>query len=555
MIDYKEILEKTYEIASLNYYVVIDVKGNYMLYSSNEDGVSSLFLMKGDARVKVAERITLTTYIENGKFLYAYEAAKGRELHKVFMYDVNAEKSIEIQHPAMRVLSAAFDGKVGLLTGSAERNSLYVIRGNTAEKVRDLNYPFSAVSSIYGEYAGGMGYRTDGALELFFYNLKTDEFETYSPKVGSSSYPPLITEKGVLFASNFESGKFALYLMDIREKIPKKLHEGYTDYTFYDYREGKVIFVGKERGRSSLHVGEEKVKTPEGVISNAILDSGKVYVTYSNLITPPSIYVYNGEWKKVMGDRTINLGEVEYHSYPSSDGIEIPAFLVKSSTAKLPGPTVVYIHGGPWGEVDDSFDPFITALAINGYHVIAPNFRGSTGYGEQFRMMDIGDAGGKDMEDIANAVKYFKEIITEAFAVGYSYGGFSTLKQLGKFPELWKAGVAGAPVADWVDMYELADAAFKGFIDLLFKGDRKLMSERSPIAYVENVKAPVCIIAGQNDSRTPLRPILRYVEKLMNLGKSFEVHILPDAGHIPETKKDFASILIPTILFLKNNTS
>jgi len=493
-------LEKTYDIASINHYFLIDVKEGKTIYVSNEGGTDALYVLKQGEKIEVAERVKSVTQVKGGKLAYAHEVGKGRELHRVVIYDVERGDRVEVEHDPMRVFNVVFDGEVAVFSGVAEA------------------------------------------------------LEAYTPSGRCNVTPPLLTEVGVLFASDHEGGDYRLYRMDLERKTLVKIHEGEVEYPFYDYREGKLLFIGKSQGRTRLYVDGTHVGTPEGIVYNAVLDGGRLYITYTNLVTPPSIYSLDRRWRKELGDDRVNLGSVEYHVYLSSDGVKIPAFVVKSASAEIPGPTVVYIHGGPWGEVDDSFHTFVAALALNGYHVIAPNFRGSTGYGEEFRMMNIGDVGGMDMEDIAVALSHFKDLISEAFAVGYSYGGYSTLMQLGKYPELWKAGVAGAPVTDWIDMYELSDAAFKGFIDMLMKGKRELMRERSPITYAEKVKAPVCIIAGQNDSRTPLRPVLRYVERLMNSGKTFEVHILPDAGHVPQTKQEVASILIPMILFLKAHT-
>src|SRR6266487_156830 len=85
-----------------------------------------------------------------------------------------------------------------------------------------------------------------------------------------------------------------------------------------------------------------------------------------------------------------------------------------------------------------------------------------------------------------------------------------TLMALGKEPELFSCGVAGAPVADWKEMHEVSDALYRGFIEELFDKKLELLSDRSPITYVESVRRPVCIIAAQNDSRTPIKPVPRY---------------------------------------------
>jgi len=134
--------------------------------------------------------------------------------------------------------------------------------------------------------------------------------------------------------------------------------------------------------------------------------------------------------------------------------------------------------------------------------------------------------------------------------VGYSYGGYSTLLALGKYPDLFICGVAGASIANWEEQYELSDAAFKNIIDLLFNYRKELLSQRSPITYVQNVRVPLCLLQAQNDTRTPLAPILKYVQKLPR-GVPFEMHIKPDLGHAMSTTEDMLNIIDPTIAFLE----
>ena len=107
-------------------------------------------------------------------------------------------------------------------------------------------------------------------------------------------------------------------------------------------------------------------------------------------------------------------------------------------------------------------------------------------------------------------------------------------------------------MVDWEEMYELSDPLFRYFIELLFGGkDREKWRERSPIHYVDNLQEPLCIIHPQNDSRTPLKPVLRFMEKALEKGKTYEAHIAPDMGHAVNTVDDAIKLLLPAILFLE----
>jgi len=117
---------------------------------------------------------------------------------------------------------------------------------------------------------------------------------------------------------------------------------------------------------------------------------------------------------------------------------------------------------------------------------------------------------------------------------GWSYGGYLTLLGLGKAPELWAGGMAGIAIADWVMSYEDSAETLRGYQVALFGGTPAEKPEQyrlsSPISYIENVKAPVLIIQGRNDTRTPPKPIELYETKMKSLGKDIEVYWF-DTGH------------------------
>ena len=117
---------------------------------------------------------------------------------------------------------------------------------------------------------------------------------------------------------------------------------------------------------------------------------------------------------------------------------------------------------------------------------------------------------------------------------GWSYGGYLTLLALGKRPDLWAGGLAGIAIADWAMLYEDSADFLKGYCAAIFGGtptekpDQYAIS--SPITYAARVNAPVLIIQGRNDARTPSRPIEVYEARLRELGKRIEVYWF-ETGH------------------------
>ena len=119
---------------------------------------------------------------------------------------------------------------------------------------------------------------------------------------------------------------------------------------------------------------------------------------------------------------------------------------------------MMLVHGGPtWLDLD-RWHPEVHAYVDAGFAVGLVNYRGSIGYGREWRDALIGDIGGPELEDVNAGLRDLVERgiadPTRAVIAGYSWGGYVTLLELGKHPELWICGVAGVPVGDYETAYE-----------------------------------------------------------------------------------------------------
>jgi dipeptidyl aminopeptidase/acylaminoacyl peptidase len=447
-------------------------------------------------------------------------------------------------------------------------------RAEPLVKARGREY----VTDVNERYIVGHGHLREDpfSVELFAIDLRTLEIRVITPREGSVNRSPKLLGSKVLFESNYENlDTFKLYVYDLESGTLESVRLTYGDLATYNPVEyvdfgwmenGSVWAIGKRMGRSRLFVDGAEVKTPDGMILSAEVYGDHAYVTHTSLRDPPRVLrvdIKSGTYSIVVGGEAPrevvdSLAEVVYVEVPSFDGVRVPTYVLVSSRTSKPGPLVVYPHGGPWAEVADSWSPILLLLTSLGYHVVAPNFRGSTGYGERFRKLDLGDPGGGDLEDVVYATRW---AINNGIAdpgrvaiVGYSYGGYMTFMAMVKYPELWRCGVAGAGVTDWVEDYELADAYFKKYDEILFAGRKELFIERSPITYVDNLRSPICIVHPQNDSRCPLRPIMKFAYKLMELGKPFELHVIPDIGHaISLDAEALSRYLLYATMFLRKH--
>lgn len=227
-------------------------------------------------------------------------------------------------------------------------------------------------------------------------------------------------------------------------------------------------------------------------------------------------------------------------SFPSSDGQMIQGWLGLPD-GQGPFPTILHTHGGPEAVETEIYGPTSQAWMDHGFAFLTINYRGSISFGREFQEKIWGDIGYWEMEDLVAARNWLvNEGISQQDAIlltGWSYGGYITLMGLGKQPGLWAGGMAGIAISDWAMMYEDSADTLKGYQVALFGGTPQEKPEQyrvsSPITYAKNIKAPVLIIQGRNDTRTPSRPIEVYEQKLKALGKSVEVHWF-DAGHMGE---------------------
>ena len=308
------------------------------------------------------------------------------------------------------------------------------------------------------------------------------------------------------------------------------------------YRDGSALLVDHEHaGRSELYRYDidaaqlVKLPTEPGVISEAAArPDGSVWYVWSDSATPPQVRSTTGEVVLTAGAEN-SPGGVRYSDLWVG---QIHALVAEPADTPRPHPTLFYIHGGPEAHDRDSFSPPVQAFVDHGLCVVMVNYRGSTGYGREWRDALTGNPGLTEQADI-NAV--WDRVVADGIADrdrtaigGHSWGGYLTLLGLGMEPDRWAAGIAGVPVADFVAAYDDEMEPLKNYDRALFgaspEEDPELYRVRSPITYVERVRAPVMILAGENDPRCPIRQIDNYIARLADLGRDHEV-LRFDAGH------------------------
>ncbi len=226
--------------------------------------------------------------------------------------------------------------------------------------------------------------------------------------------------------------------------------------------------------------------------------------------------------------------------YPSRDGTLVSAFLYLPWNLAKNGsqPAIVWVHGGPTSQSVNGFSRPIQYFVNRGIIVLAPNYRGSTGYGKAFMDANRFDMGGGDLADVVAGARFLARTgyaSAKKIAVGGgSYGGYLTMMAVTKSPETWAAGVALFPFVNWFTEVEHEDPELRQY-DLATMGDPKqreaLYRDRSPVFFVDRIRAPLLLAAGKNDPRCPPDESRQVVEALKQRGRSCEFLFYEDEGH------------------------
>ncbi len=234
------------------------------------------------------------------------------------------------------------------------------------------------------------------------------------------------------------------------------------------------------------------------------------------------------------------LPQSQLVTYKSFDGRLISAYLWVPCNLKRDGAAaaVVLPHGGPTGQVVDSFNAQAMLLASRGFLVIAPNVRGSTGYGMDFQKANYKDLGGSDLKDELAGVDFLKATgYVDAKRIGIwggSYGGFMTLMAIGKAPDVWAAGVDEYGILNWLTMLQHEDPSLQAYEKSLLGDPQKDLASyeaSSPLKYIRNERAPLLVLQGERDIRVPIEEAQQVVAILKAEGRTVDAVYYPEEGH------------------------
>ncbi len=313
---------------------------------------------------------------------------------------------------------------------------------------------------------------------------------------------------------------------------------------YWDSAEGlrHHLFRVPANGGRFLHVTEGERMYSDFDISK---DGSRAVTVIDDGKAPPDIWSLdlngNGRGKLTNANPQVadfDIANAEAVRWKGPDNFDVEGLLTYP-LGYTPGkkiPLIVSIHGGPYGAHSARFDARSQIFAAQGYAVLAPNPRGSTGYGMKFETANISDWGGKDFGDIMAGVD---ALIAKGIAdpdkmvvMGGSYGGFMTfwtITQTNRF----KAAIGHAGISDWYSFHGQSD--IPGLMEYGFGGQPWVSTatyrKSSPMTYVGNVKTPIMITHGEQDRRVAIAQAEEYYRALKGVGVEAIFVRYPREGH------------------------
>jgi dipeptidyl aminopeptidase/acylaminoacyl peptidase len=375
-----------------------------------------------------------------------------------------------------------------------------------------------------------------------------------------------------------DSGWDQIYLLPAAGGAPRRLTEGeFEDGDPVFSPDGRSLAITSNRANlEEQHIWivptdgghARRLTTPVvGVESNPQWspDGQHVYFARSTPLEPTSLFVASAKGgevaRAIIRVRARNFEHARFTApeevhYKSKDGVDIAALLYRPAPATLASstasaspaasaasarkaPAVLWIHGGPEGQDVFNFDPWAFFLTQRGYIVLRPNYRGSSGYGERFRNLNVEDSGGGEMDDVAAGAQY---LIAQGLAdperigiAGGSHGGTMVAYAVTKYPALFHVAI---------DLYGVSDRASyneRTNRNAAIRWTRKMGGTplEKPEVYrkanilpdVPKITAPLLIMHGEDDPQVPPYESVQLVAALKKAGKPYLYFTYPKEGH------------------------
>ena len=385
------------------------------------------------------------------------------------------------------------------------------------------------------------------------------------------------------YVASDRSGEFvSLHELDIARRSWRPLAAGipWNVDELELSRDGRTLaFVVNEGGFGRLHLLDTRTRrekaaagVPDGIVDGLRFARNAPVIGFSLLspVRSTDAYTYDTRRNKAARWTESEMGGLDparfvaptIIEYPSFDGTKIPALYYRPA-GPGPFPVVIDIHGGPEGQQRPIFSPVEQFLvAEDGVAVLAPNVRGSDGYGKTYLARDNGfkrEDSVKDIGALLDWVAQQKELDAKRVGViGGSYGGYMVLASLVHFSDRIAAGVEIVGISNFVTFLENT-AEYRRDLRRVEYGDerdpamRKHLQAISPLAHVDRIRSALFVAQGANDPRVPASEGEQIVRAVRKAGRDVWYMVAPDEGHGFKKKDNTDTFTLLALIFLEKH--
>lgn len=513
----------------------------------------------------------------DGKWIVYQQDHGGGEIYDIFAIPsaggeaVNLTKTNDISEtgpefsPDGQMLAISWKPKTSPNPDIALLNwKTHAVRNLTNEKAKDRVWGFIGWSRDGHSIFANRVLIDSTDADVYRIDMNTGDRENLTPHQGKTLYAAssLSADGRTLLLTSNKTGFNNVFLLDVASKklTPVTDTQWEADAGSFAPSGTSFTYVVNQDGRTQIYLTDRESPNPQhlpfpegltyftGNPTPFSPDGNRLLVGHQSSQSPSDLWVYNLQSKKpvqltysaIADLNPSRLPQAKLVHYKSFDGKMISAFLWMPFNLQRNGsaPGVVLPHGGPTGQTVDYFNRDAAALATRGYVCIAPNVRGSTGYGIAFQEANKKDLGGGDLKDEVYAAHFLVDtgyVNPKKIGItGGSYGGYMTLMAIGKTPDVWSAAVEEYGIINWLTMLKHEDPLLQQYEESLLGDpvkDRKIYEEDSPITYIRNEKAPLLVLQGDNDIRVPKEEAEQVVSILKQEGRTVAAHYYPNEGH------------------------
>lgn len=551
----------------------------HILFSSNQSGIFNAYSMPitgGDGRQltysTASQTYGLSFFPGDSRVLLSHDREGNENYHHYVLQSDGSETDITPgENVRAHYLRESADRQY-FYSSTNERDpclfDIYKTNFTTLERemiFQDMvGYQFAHISADE-RYLAFIKHNTREDSDIYIYDLHTRQMSHITPH----GAPVLF--KGVLFDP---TACFLYYLTNEGREFEyvkrfelatgkSEVFEVYpwdVTYIGFSARAKYRVIACNENARTVLRIYEHPINKlidlptlPDGdIVSAKISPSERMVALYVNgARCPDTLYVYDfttRESRKLIGGlapnvNTADLVEPQQVSYHSFDGLELPCLFWKPHEVGAKGkiPALVYVHGGPGGQIRKKYSELVQYLVNHGYAVLAPNYRGSSGYGKTYKAADNRRHGREPLWDCVAAKKYLASLgyidMSKVGIIGGSYGGYMVLAALAFQPLEFAAGVDMFGTSNWARTLESFAPYWKSGLKGLYEkiGDpftgREALRAISPLFHTQNIVKPLLVLHSENDPRVPRCESDDLVDAIKKNNGTVEYLLFAQEGH------------------------